>query len=79
MVLSVIFFFFGLGQIDEYRTHPSVNAVNQRIASLFVESLEQGRPALGLETIELTSDWMKAKTFHDLYTLRNTDDAAKKN
>jgi hypothetical protein len=54
-----------------------VNAVNQRIASLFVESLEQGRPALGLETIELTSDWMKAKTFHDLYTLRNTDDAAK--
>jgi len=63
--------------IDEYRTHPSVNAVNQRIASLFVESLGQGRPALGLETIELTSDWMKAKTFHDLYTLRNTDDAAK--
>jgi hypothetical protein len=44
-----------------------VNAVNQRIASLFVESLAQGRPALGVEVIEATSDWMRAKTFHDLY------------
>jgi len=53
--------------IEEYKKHPSVNAINQLIAHTFLESKGSGHFTLNLQPIE--AGWLKSKTFHDVYTV----------
>jgi len=56
--------------VDEYIHHPTVNVINKKIASLFLEAWEHDKKYFVTHDTEVMA-WMKQHSFHLLYAAGN--------